>query len=83
MVAHLLALRGIGDPQHARAVLDPTLYHPTPPAALPDIEIAVETIRHALSAGQHLGVWGDFDVDGQTSTALLVQGFRSLGANVS
>ncbi len=44
---------------------------------------AVSLIRAALQRNEKICVWGDFDVDGQTSTALLVQALRCLGAQVS
>jgi len=40
-------------------------------------------VRAALQRGERICVWGDFDVDGQTSTALLVQTLRTLQADVS
>lgn len=81
--ARLLALRGVTDPEQVRGLLDPAAFTPTPPAALPDLELAAERIEQAIAAGEHLGVWGDFDVDGQTATTLLVGGLRSLGGQVS
>ncbi len=49
----------------------------------PGIESAVERIRQAVKGRDPICVWGDFDVDGQTSTALLVETLQHLGANVS
>jgi single-stranded-DNA-specific exonuclease len=40
------------------------------------VDHAVERIWRALRAGEHIAVWGDFDVDGQTSTTLLVAALR-------
>ena len=47
------------------------------------MEDAVERILLAIQNDQPICVWGDFDVDGQTSTTLLVQTLTSLGANVT
>jgi single-stranded-DNA-specific exonuclease len=44
---------------------------------------ALETIVKSIRANEPICVWGDFDVDGQTSTTILVQTLRSLGANVT
>ena len=82
MVAQLLAQRGITDPVQARAFLDPDLYQPTAAEEMPGITAGVALISAAIRAGERIGVWGDFDVDGQTSTTLLVSGLEQLGADV-
>lgn len=82
LVAELLVRRGITQAQDARAFLDPTLYVPTPPDELPDMMLAVQRIETALREGQKIAIWGDFDVDGQTATALYVQALRELGADL-
>lgn len=52
------------------------------PLALADMDLAVERIRHAISSQELIAIYGDFDVDGVTSTALLVSVLGSLGAKV-
>lgn len=81
LVAELLARRGISDAAAARAFLDPHQYTPAPPEDLPGMEIACRRIEQAIERQERIWVWGDFDVDGQTSTALLVSVLRSLGAD--
>lgn len=81
LLASMLARRGITTPESARAFLFPDHYPVTPPEELPDLAIACERIVAALENGEHIAVWGDFDVDGQTSTSLLVGALRSLGAD--
>jgi single-stranded-DNA-specific exonuclease len=81
LVARILAHRGITDPQRARAFLDPDFYQPAPPEDLPGMEIACQRIFKAIRGGERIWIWGDFDVDGQTATSLLVQTLRWLGAN--
>jgi single-stranded-DNA-specific exonuclease len=83
LVTELLLRRGIEDPAQARGFLDPGAYTPAPPQELPDLSIAIERLARALARGERVAVWGDFDVDGQTATALYVQALRDLGANVS
>jgi single-stranded-DNA-specific exonuclease len=78
LVAEALARRGIATPAAARAFLDPECYRPAPAAELPDMERATERIWLALARGERILVWGDFDVDGQTATALLVETLRAL-----
>ena len=67
----------------ARAFLDPAFYKPAPPGDLPGIARAVERLERAIHDQEMICVWGDFDVDGQTSTTLLVSSLRELGARVS
>ena len=64
------------------AFLDPKKYTPANPYDLPDLKIAVERIKAALQNNEKIGIWGDFDVDGQTSTTLLVDALRQLGGDV-
>lgn len=82
LLARLLVQRGHETVAEARAFLDPAAYQPAPPAVLPDMEAAVDRLRRAIEQGELICVWGDFDVDGQTSTALLVSTLEQLGANV-
>src|SRR5262245_59569883 len=81
-LAHLLAQRGLSTAQQARAFLDPQAYQPSPPDVQPDLAQAVTRLSQAIERQEVIGVWGDFDVDGQTSTALLVSTLQSLGAQV-
>ncbi|MDL1944434.1 single-stranded-DNA-specific exonuclease RecJ [Chloroflexi bacterium CFX2] len=79
LLAQTLVRRGIPTPDSARAFLHPDA---TPTTPFPNIEEAVNIINLATRRRERICVWGDFDVDGQTSTALLVQTLRSLGADV-
>lgn len=83
LVAETLARRGITEPVAAMAFLDPAHYSPAPPTALPGISRAVARLTRAIRTGEPICVWGDFDVDGQTATALLVATLRDLGARVT
>lgn len=78
LVAQLLTQRGLGDPVRARAFLDPEQYIPAPPAALTGVTEAAQLLADAIRRRQRILVWGDFDVDGQTSTSLLVAALRRL-----
>ena len=80
LIAQTLLRRGVNSPVEAEAFLYP---EKTPPSQFPNIEEAVEPIQMAIRNGDKICVWGDFDVDGQTSTALLVQTLRALNANVT
>ena len=82
LLAQLLVQRGIKTPDQARAFLDPQHYVPAPPAELPDLKNAAALLGNAVTQGTRILVWGDFDVDGQTATALLVSALRQMGADV-
>lgn len=79
LIAQTLLRRGISRPEEVEAFLHP---EKTPSTPFPEIEKAVDIIHMTIRNGQRICVWGDFDVDGQTSTALLVQTLRALGADV-
>ncbi len=83
LVAETLACRGLADPAAALAFLDPARYTPAPAADLPGMARAVTRLTRALRAGEPICVWGDFDVDGQTATAMLVSALRDLGGRVT
>jgi len=82
LVARLLIRSGLTNPGAAWAFLDPTCYQPAPPNALPDMQVAVELLLEARAEGRQICIWGDFDVDGQTATALLFEGLTHLGMDV-
>jgi single-stranded-DNA-specific exonuclease len=82
IVAETLYRRGITSIQAADAFLDAKKYTPANPYDLPDLQTAVERIKNALQQNEKIGIWGDFDLDGQTSTALLVSALRQLGGDV-
>jgi single-stranded-DNA-specific exonuclease len=83
LVAETLVRRGITTLEAARAFIDPHAYTPASPYDLPGMDAAVERIERAIRDGERVCVWGDFDVDGQTSTAILVSTLQALGAQVS
>jgi single-stranded-DNA-specific exonuclease len=81
MVARLLAQRGLDTPEKAIPFLDPSQYRPAPPEALLGVAEAAEHLHAAIAGGARFLVWGDFDVDGQTSTSLLVTALRTLAGD--
>ena len=83
LAADILYRRGLADVPTARAFLDPDHYTPALPEDMPGVSSAVTRIQRAIALGEALCVWGDYDVDGQTSAALLVSAFQRLGAKVS
>lgn len=81
VVLRALANRGIRDAAGARAFLarDPGPDDPFEMAGVPE---AVGRLRDAVSRGESVVVYGDFDADGVSAAALLVEALRSLGADV-
>jgi len=82
VLAELLVCRGLDDPEQARQFLDPRLADLRPPEALPGCAAAAERIHAAIQAGKRIAVYGDYDVDGITGTAVLVACIRLLGGQV-
>jgi single-stranded-DNA-specific exonuclease len=79
LLARLLVARGHSTIEAARRFLDPATGARTDPSSLPGVHEAVERLARAVRAKERVLVWGDFDADGQTSTALLVLALRRLG----
>jgi len=80
LVAETLARRGFTAVEAAKAFLDPDDYRPAPPTDLPNLARAADRLEKAIRRGETLCVWGDFDVDGQTATTILVSTLRDLVA---
>jgi single-stranded-DNA-specific exonuclease len=79
IVGRLLALRGIGIEQAAH-YLAPTLRALLPdPSTLIDMDVAAARMARAVRQGETVGVFGDYDVDGACSAALVTQLLRGLG----
>lgn len=78
-----LLTRGCDSVGKVKRFLDHNCYTPASPFDLPGMEKGVDRIRKAIRANELIGVWGDFDVDGQTSTAILVDTLTHLGAQVT
>ncbi len=81
-LAEALVRRGLSDPDRLRGFLDETQYQPAAPTELPDLALAADRLEEAIRRKQRIGIWGDFDVDGQTATAVLVHALQSLGGPV-
>jgi single-stranded-DNA-specific exonuclease len=78
IVGRLLALRGIGDSDAARALLDAPGGLPDP-YALPALDVAIERLLRAVGKHETVAIFGDFDVDGVTSAAQLAEAIGGLG----
>jgi len=82
VVAQLLVCRGMTDPGRARQFLDCKLSNLREPELLPGCTEAAERIYQSIRRGRRIVVYGDYDVDGVTGTAMLRQSFKLLGGNV-
>ncbi len=82
VISETLVRRGIRTIEAARAFLDPANYVPADEYDLPDMARGVERAAEAIRKQQQVLIWGDFDVDGQTATTLLVSIFEKLGLKV-
>lgn len=82
IVGRLLAARGIGI-EAATSFLEPTLRALLPdPSLLIDMDAAAERLADAVAGGETVGVFGDYDVDGACSAALMMCWLRELGCTV-
>ncbi len=82
LISQHLARQGISSPAEAQRFLFAEHYSPTSADDLPDIDRAVDRLQRAIRHKERILIWGDFDVDGQTSTALLYSALQKRGAQV-
>jgi single-stranded-DNA-specific exonuclease len=82
LTARILALRGCLTDQAARRFLSPRLTDLRPPEGMADLNIAIERIVQAVRKGEKVAVFGDYDVDGLTTAAILALTLRALGLDV-
>lgn len=80
--ARCLVARGVHDPRDAQSFVDPRLAALRPPTGLAGLPRAVGRIADAIERGHRIGVFGDYDVDGVTTAALLTSFFRASGGQV-
>jgi single-stranded-DNA-specific exonuclease len=83
VVAQLLLCRGICEADLAREFLDPRLSSLRDPELLPGLSAAADRITASVRAGRRIVIYGDYDVDGMSGTAILFLCLKLLGAEVS
>lgn len=83
LLAKLLLERGITDEQTAKAFLNPQADQLGDPFAIHDMQKAVDRIKKAIENQEKIIVYGDYDVDGITSTAVMYEALEQLGARVA
>ena len=80
LMALVLAARGIGSPERAAEFLDRDRGLTHSPMLMRDMDKAVARIQRAVSSGETIAVFGDYDVDGITSTVLVMDYLKRCGA---
>ncbi len=84
MIRSILALRGIDDDREIQKFFAPNYENDLhDPFLFADMSCVVERIREAISVGEHIGVFGDYDADGITSSVILRRTLERLGCPVS
>ncbi|HEX5163941.1 MAG TPA: DHH family phosphoesterase, partial [Thermomicrobiales bacterium] len=83
LLSAILHARGVRSADAAARFLSPTTIPLNDPLLMPDMERAVARIKAAIAAGRRIVVFGDYDVDGLTSTAMIVRVLRRLGGQPS
>jgi len=79
LLAAILSLRGFREPEESREFLRGGFEQLSDPLALEDMIPAVQRLTQAISAGEHVAVYGDYDVDGITAATLLSDYLRTRG----
>jgi len=82
LISQHLTRKGIVTAAAAKKFLSAGYYSPAAANDLPDIDRAVNRLAQAIRQKEQILIWGDFDVDGQSATALLVSALRKRGAQV-
>jgi single-stranded-DNA-specific exonuclease len=78
LIARILVSRGIESPEEAETFLHPKLDDLSDPFLLPDIEKGLDRTIKAIVKKENICIYGDYDADGITATALMVNFFRHL-----
>jgi single-stranded-DNA-specific exonuclease len=82
LLAQCLLNRGLSEPAAIEHFLAPRLKHLADPFLLPNMEMAVARLLRARAQNEPLVIFGDYDVDGVTSTTILLEVLRTLGWSV-
>ena len=82
LLARLLVLRGVDEPERAARFLSPALAHLHDPFQMADMRPAVERLERAITHGEKILIYGDYDVDGTMAVVVLLTALRTLGAKV-
>ena len=81
IAAQVLLNRGVTGEPAVRAFLHPDLNQLHDPSCMPEMQVAAQRVREAVERRQKIAVYGDYDVDGISATAILLRCLALLGAN--
>ncbi len=82
VVAQVLLQRGLGRPEQASEFLNPKLAGLSSPEKMADRDVAADRIASAIARSERVAIFGDYDVDGATSAAILADVIEALGGQV-
>lgn len=82
LTARVLVARGLDSPTVVGRFLLPRLGDLRPPEGIADLDRALARLAQAAVTAERVGVFGDYDVDGVTTAAVLTQALRALGCDV-
>jgi single-stranded-DNA-specific exonuclease len=78
LLARILAARGVREPGQAAALLAPSMKALHDPELLPGCDLAAQRILQATDLGEPIAIYGDYDVDGITASAILFHTIRAV-----
>ncbi|HSQ33430.1 MAG TPA: single-stranded-DNA-specific exonuclease RecJ, partial [Peptostreptococcaceae bacterium] len=82
-ISQILKNRGINDEKDADIFMNPSLEHLYDPFLMKDMEKSVDRIKKAIENNERIWIYGDYDVDGVSSTSILYIYFKSINYNVN
>lgn len=82
ILSQILINRRLTEPDHIARFLQPSLAYLPDPAGMKGMAPAVDRLVTALERNEKITIYGDYDVDGTTATAMLMTFFKSLGADI-
>lgn len=83
LIARILLARGVVDPQQIAQYLEARMDQLRDPELLPGLTNTADRLFEAVQAKKNIVVYGDYDADGMTASAILIRCLKLLGANVS
>ncbi len=84
LIRNILKSRGVTGDDNIARFLNPSIKEYMPdPSVLKDMDVATSVIADAICAKEKIAIYGDYDVDGITATAIFVKYLQSLGCDVS
>ena len=81
-IARVLVGRGIATTEAVQQFFEPSLDALNSPWLMADMQVAVDRVQRAIADGEQIWIHGDYDVDGTSSTAMMLHFLREIGARV-